>query len=112
MDSYSERPVLNLCALPPAVPRGRGSHRGRLPPLHPPGRRKTEGGQLRDHRVPRQRHPLLCVQVCASDQVPRSGSLLLCGIRPVNLNRKPFFFFLDVANFVLARIRIGEVIGK
>lgn len=49
---------------PPAVSRRRGSHRGRLPPPHPPRRPQAEGGQLRDHRVSCQCHPLFCLQVC------------------------------------------------
>lgn len=53
----------HLCR-PPAVPRRRRAYRGSLPPLHPPGRPKAEGGQLRDHRVSCQCHPLFCLQVC------------------------------------------------
>lgn len=56
-------PPLRRLALPPAVLRGRGPDRGRLPQLHPPGRHQAAGGQLRDLHLPRQRHPLHRVPV-------------------------------------------------
>lgn len=63
-----------------AVPRRRGPDWSRLSPLHPPRWCQAEGGQLWDHRLSCQCHPLFCVQVCYS---------LLVGVPPGGIPHPP-----------------------
>lgn len=77
-------PYLRFLALPPAVLRRWSPDRGRLPELHPPGRRQAAGGQLRDLHLPRQRHPLHRVPVRGTGlpgplSLPPACAAHLCG---------------------------------
>lgn len=71
----------NCASVPSAVLRRWSSHWGRLSELHPSSWCQAGGGQLRDLRVPRQRHPLHRLQV----RQPCSLGLLQGGLTPTRL---------------------------